>query len=147
MEKTVTRLVNGQTLKGDLLVFSPEGNEVVVKERGTERSHRVDISDVKAVFFVKTFEGDNEYREKKSYGLTKTKGQRIFVKFKDGESLVGFLEGEVPWKKGFFLSKQDGGLKGFFLLPVDEDTNNDRVFVVSSSVEDLTIIPGQGEQI
>jgi hypothetical protein len=64
----------------------------------------------------------------------------VFVKFRDGESLLGFLEGDFPWEKGFFLSRQDKGLKGFFLLPVDEDANNIKVFVVSSSVVDVTVV-------
>jgi len=56
---------------------------------------------------------------------------------------VGFLEGDVPWEKGFFLSKRGSNRKGFFLLPVDEDTNNIKVFVVSSSVDAVTVVPNQ----
>jgi len=52
----------------------------------------------------------------------------------------------VPWERGFFLSKKDSDLKGFFLLPVDEDTNNIKVFVVASSVDDVTVVPNQVEQ-
>jgi hypothetical protein len=123
--------------------FSPDGNEVTMKEEGTDNLHLVKIEDVKAVFFVKSFEGDHEYKEKKFYSSKKNKGQRVFVKFRDGEALVGFLEGEVPWKRGFFLSRQESGLKGFFLLPADEDTNNIKVFVVSSSVDDVTVVRTQ----
>jgi hypothetical protein len=69
------------------------------------------------------------------------------VKFRDGESMVGFLDGELPWDKGFFLSKQENGRKGFFLLPADTEGNNVRVFVVSSSVDDVTVVPGQADQL
>lgn len=143
MEKAVTRLINGKVLKGYIKEFSPDQNEVNIKEEVTGNMHPVRIGDVKAVFFVKSFEGDHEHKERKSYGLAKIKGKRVFVKFRDGEGLVGFLEGDVPWQKGFFLSKQDSNLKGFFLLPVDEDTNNIKVFVVSSSVDDVTVVPNQ----
>ena len=146
MEKTVTRLNNGNLLKGYMKNFSPNRNEVTVEETVAAREHLVKIEDVKAVFFVKSFEGDHEYREKKSYGIARIKGQRVFVKFRDGESMVGFLEGEVPWERGFFLSKQDSDLKGFFILPVDEDTNNIKVFVVASSVDDVTVVPNQAVQ-
>lgn len=147
MEKTVTRLNNGNMLKGYMKNFSPNQNELTVEEPGAARQHLVKMEDVKAVFFVKSFEGDHEYKEKKSYGIAKIKGQRVFVKFRDGESLVGFLEGEVPWERGFFLSKQGNDLKGFFLLPVDKDTNNIKVFVVASSVDDVTVVPSQVEQL
>ena len=146
MEKTVTRLINGKLLKGYIKEFSPDQNEINIEDEVTGDLHPVKIEDVKAVFFVKSFEGDHEHREKKSYGIAKIRGQRVFVKFRDGETMVGFLEGDVPWARGFFLSKQDSGLKGFFLLPVDEDTNNIKVFVVASSIDEVTVVPNQVEQ-
>src|SRR5574340_929744 len=100
MEKTVTRLNNGNLLKGFMKDFSPNRNELTIEETGVDRKHQLKIEDVKAVFFVKSFEGDHEHRERKSYGIAKIKGQRVFVKFRDGESMVGFLEGEVPWERG-----------------------------------------------
>jgi hypothetical protein len=146
MEKTVTRLMDGSLLKGYLKDFSPKAEEILVQEEPGGSARSVKIKDVKAVFFVKSFEGDEDHRERKSYSMTRTKGQRVFVKFRDGESLLGFLEGATPWDKGFFLSRRDNSLKGFFLLPADEDANNDRVFVVSSSVDDVTVVPGQADR-
>jgi len=143
MEKVVTRLIDGKVLKGYIKEFSPEQSKVSIEEELTGDMHPVKIGDVKAVFFVRSFEGDHEHKERKSYGIAKVKGQRVFVKFRDGEGLVGFLEGDVPWEKGFFLSKQGSARKGFFLLPVDEDTNNIKVFVVSSSVDAVTVVPNQ----
>jgi len=143
MEKVVTRLMNGEVLKGYIKEFSPEQGRVDIKEEVTGDLHPVKIGDVKALFFVRSFKGNKEHKERKSYGLAKIKGQRVFVKFRDGEGLVGFLEGDVPWEKGFFLSKPGSARKGFFLLPVDEDTNNIKVFVVSSSVDAVTVVPNQ----
>ena len=145
-EKVVVRLNAGGLLKGYLKDFSPTEPELSLEDARSSKTLPVRLNDVKAVFFVRSFEGDNEYRERKSYGVSPAKGQRIFVKFADGESLVGFLEGEVPWEKGFFLSKQRDQ-KGFYLLPADEDANNLKVFVVASSVVDVTVVPAQGEKI
>jgi hypothetical protein len=141
-EKTVMRFRDGRILKGYVKDFSPERNDVIFDEAGTGRVHTISLEDMKAVFFVRSFEGDDGYREKKSYGIRPTAGNRAFVRFKDGERMVGFLEGNVPWEKGFFLSgSEEGAGKGFFLLPVDEDANNVKVFVVSSSVDDVTVVP------
>lgn len=143
-EKTVMRFIDGRLLRGYLKSFAPDLNEVHLEEAETDRIYPVRIEDVKAIFFVRSFEGDRTYKEKKAYGVSRPKGQKVLVKFRDGEFLVGFLEGNVPWKKGFFLSnlsKPDKGLKGFFLLPVDADANNIKVFVVSSSVVDVTVVP------
>jgi len=140
-EKAVLRLNDGRMLKGSLQTFSPDGNEVIFKAEKDNGSYPIKIDDVKAVFFVRSFEGNCTYREKKTFGISKQKGHRVFIKFKDGESMVGYLDGEVPWEKGFFLSRQDQGRKGFFVLPVDENSNNTKVFVVSSSVVDVTVVP------
>lgn len=145
-EQVVVRLKDGGLLKGYLKGFSPTQPELFLEEAGSSKTLPVSLNDVKALFFVRSFEGDNEYRERKSYGVSPAKGQRVFVKFADGESLVGFLEGEVPWEKGFFLSKQREQ-KGFYLLPADEDANNLKVFVVASSVVDVTVVPSQGDKI
>ncbi len=140
-EKSVVRFTDGSILKGYLGDFSPDKEEVALLDVGTGKVRTLRVDDMKAVFFVKSFEGDFDYREKKSYGIRKPTGNRVFVKFKDGERLVGFLDGGVPWEKGFFLSNKENGGKGFFLLPVDEDTNNIKVFVISSSVDDVTVVP------
>ncbi len=140
-EKSVVRFTDGSILKGYLGDFSPDKEEVALLDVGTGKVRTLRVDDMKAVFFVKSFEGDFDYREKKSYGIRKPTGNRVFVKFKDGERLVGFLDGGVPWEKGFFLSNKENEGKGFFLLPVDEDTNNIKVFVISSSVDDVTVVP------
>ncbi len=140
-EMSVVRLNDGSLLKGYLKGFSPGKATVVLQEAETDEVHKLKTVDVKAVFFVRTFEGNCDYNEKKSYGVRKPMGNRVFVKFRDGERLVGFVEGKVPWDKGFFLSKRENKEKGFFLLPADEDANNIKVFVISSSVDDVTVVP------
>ncbi len=140
-DKAVLRFNNGNVLKGYLKDFSPNMSEIALEESANRKIHAVKMDELKAIFFVRSFQGDSEYREKKAYGISKPRGQRVFIKFRDDESVVGFLEGDVPWEKGFFLSRQDKKSKGFYVTPVDEDSNNIRVFVVSSSVKDVTVVP------
>jgi small nuclear ribonucleoprotein (snRNP)-like protein len=140
-EKVILRLSDGSALKGYLNGFSPRADEVELVDAATSETHRVDVVKMKAIFFVRSFEGDRQYREKKTYGPSRSRGNRVYIRFKDGESLVGFLQGDVPWEKGFFLSKPGDDGKGFFLLPVDEEANNRKVFVVASSVADVTVVP------
>jgi len=141
-DRLVVRFNDGSLLKGYVKDFSPYMKEITLAEATTGVIHILKTDNMKAVFFVKSFEGDIDYRERKSYGIRKPAGHRAFVKFKDGECFVGFLNGKVPWEKGFFLSrKESDGMKGFFLLPADEDANNIKVFVISSSVDDVTVVP------
>jgi small nuclear ribonucleoprotein (snRNP)-like protein len=140
-EKIVARFNDGRILKGYLKDFSVNKDVVILHEAEKKKKHTIPIEDLKALFFVKTFEGDSGYSERKAYGVRKSIGRKVYVKFKDGESMIGFIEGELPWKKGFFLSKSDTGDKGFFLIPTDSEGNNIKIFVVGSSVRDVTSIP------
>ena len=141
-EKAVLRFLDGTILKGYLEGFTEEALEITLRAVEAKTKTTVDTNGLKAIFFVKTFEGDRQYNEKKSYGIRKAKGRRTFVKFKDGEDMVGFIEGKVPWEKGFFLSVQrTKKLKGFYLLPADDGSNNNRVFVFAGAVRDVTIVP------
>lgn len=141
MEKVVVRFNSGKVLKGYVRNFRTDLSVVILEEVGTNIEHRIPINELKAIFFVKTFEGDSEHRERKTYGIRESIGRKVYIRFADGESLMGFIEGEIPWEKGFFLSKPSEKAKGFFLIPVDSESNNIKVFVVGSAIKDLTIMP------
>lgn len=141
IENVVVRLISGKPLKGYVRDFSVNSNVVVLEEVESRQELKIPIIEVKAIFFVRTFEGDKSYREKKTYGLRNNVGRKVYIKFNDGESMTGFIEGKVPWEKGFFISKPDHNVKGFFLTPTDSESNNLKVFVVGSSIKDMTIMP------
>jgi hypothetical protein len=133
-QKVILRFLNGRIIKGYIGDFSPEKNHIsVVDERLNKQD--IQLNELKAVFYVKSFEGDKLYSEKKSFTKTGQKGKKILVRFKDGERLIGYLEGDVPWQRGFFLESQKDG---FFIIPSDDQTNNMKVFVVSTSVTNVT---------
>lgn len=140
-DKVVLRFNDGKLLKGYLKEFSQNAPEILFKKLDGKKTQTIPVLKLKAIFFVKTFEGNSSHRERKIYGLRKSEGKKIFVKFKDDESMVGYLQGNVPWSKGFFLSKPDKGKEGFFLVPVDENSNNIKIFVIYSAVKDITAVP------
>lgn len=133
-QKVVLRFLDGKIIKGYIDDFFPANDHLsLVDERLNEQD--IQLNELKAVFYVKSFEGNKHYFEKKSFTKTSQKGKKILVRFKDGERLIGYLEGDVPWQRGFFLeSKKDG----FFIIPSDDQTNNIKVFVVSTSVTNVT---------
>ena len=89
----------------------------------------VSIQELKAVFFVKTFEGNPEYKDNKEWEPDKTVvGRKIQVIFKDGEVLVGTTHGYQP------------GRPGFFIHPADPQSNNERCFVISSATQEVSFI-------
>lgn len=136
-EKVILHFMDGRIIRGYLRSINPAQETIPVKTKEGER--KVNLSELKAIYFVKTFKGDRVYQEKKVYGLTRSKGKRVLVKFKDGEFLTGFLKGPIPWKKGFFLFPPDPSQKGFFLLPTDEEGNNKEIFVINSSIQEVVV--------
>jgi hypothetical protein len=141
-EKAVLRFIDGTILKGHIRDFSEKSDELILQELDSDVVRVIKNDVLKAIFFVRTFEGNRQYNEKKTYGIRKPHGHRTFIKFIDGEDMVGFLEGDVPWEKGFFLNRYTvNDLKGFFLLPADAGSNNIRVFIFAHAVKDVTVVP------
>jgi len=139
-ERVVARFSDGRVLKGYVKGFTAESDHIVLAEAGSGEEQRIPVADLKALFFIKSFEGDRQYREKKSFGISSNKGRKVYIKFFDRESLVGFIDGEIPWEKGAFHAKDSNTAKGFFLIPVDRDCNNVKVFVVGNAIEDITVM-------
>ncbi len=136
-QRVILRCLDGRLIRGYVNDFSAS-DEFVDLEDESSQLHQFRVDELKAIFFVRTFEGKPEYSERKSFRDPVSLGKRVFVKFKDGESMTGYIEGGVPWEKGFFLEPKKG--PGFFLIPVDHDSNNIKVFVVASSVWDVTVM-------
>jgi hypothetical protein len=133
-QKVVLRFLDGRIIKGYIGDFSPANNHISVVDGGLNEQD-IQLNELKAIYYVKSFEGNKDYSDKKSFTKTSQKGKKILVRFKDGERLIGYLEGDVPWQRGFFLESKKGG---FFIIPSDDQTNNIKAFVVSTSVTNVT---------
>jgi hypothetical protein len=79
-----------------------------------------DIQELKAIFFVKTYEGD-EFHEYHYPDAVPGGGRKIWVVFGDGEKMVGYTQAYSPSRPGFLMT------------PADLRGNNERVFVVTSA--------------
>jgi hypothetical protein len=118
--KIVIRYLNGKILKGSTEDFSPNKNSFHIKVKESGEYLEINIENLKAVFFVKDFEGDRNYKKRNDterVGL----GKKMSVLFKDGEVMVGYSQG---------FSRER---IGFFLFPVDSNSNNEKVFIVNAA--------------
>ena len=125
IDKVVARFRDGRTVKGYLLGFTPDKNvfHVIGPAPYDHRVEEVSISDLKALFFVKSFHGDR-YRLKSNELAKQTLRKIVKLKVK-----VTFRDAEVLYGTTSSYSKK----KNFFLIPADNSTNIDRVFVVDDS--------------
>jgi hypothetical protein len=131
VNKVVARFADGHMVKGMTADFFPNKDSFHVSPAGVDGTGPVEIRtlDLKALFFVKSFEGDPDYAERKVFDPSRPPaGRRIRVAFKDGEVLVGTTTGYQP------------GRPGFFLEPADANSNNERCYVIASSAGDISFL-------
>jgi hypothetical protein len=121
--KAVVHCCDGGILKGHVSDFRPnkaefhletlEGDVLLLKVAG-----------LKAVFFAKDHDGDEDRQD--SYDdVIAGGGRKMKITFSDGEEMIGYVSSYTP------------GRTGFFLIPADLGSNNERVFVVAASCKDV----------
>jgi len=93
----------------------------------SEQGVQVKVDELKAVFFVKSFEGDRGHQDLHE-GDRAGYGKKIRVVFQDGEEIVGYTSGYSAERPAFFV------------FPVDPESNNDRVLVVNGATAKVEFI-------
>lgn len=121
--RVVARFSDGRMLKGTTRDFSASKPVFHVIPDGDHKAAatRVSVADLKAVYFVKTLEGRKDHVERLDPDASRSPGRPLRVIFRDGEVALGFTVGYHADRPGFFL------------VPVDPDSNNLRVFVVRAA--------------
>jgi len=136
--KIVIRFADGRIEKGysqDFFPNKPAFHFFNSLSEGTGNHKEIRVADLKAVFFVKTFAGNPDYKERKRFiGGDPAQGRKAEVDFLDGEVLQGSVLGYDP--KGL----------GFFLFPSDPESNNQRVFVINSAVKKFRYLEEETSQ-
>jgi hypothetical protein len=127
----VARYRDGRMVKGVTYDFGPQKRAfhlISAGAEGKEISSEVSLSELKAVFFVKSLEGRKGYPSTR--GLLKEKAEpvvaiKVKVTFFDGETMEGTTHGYTPEREGFFI------------VPMEKDSNNLRIFIVSTAVKNI----------
>jgi hypothetical protein len=120
----IARFLDGRVLKGMTQDFRPANPSfhLFPADGSAERGVTVLVSALKALFFVRDFNGSPRHMDHGAFSAARGQGRRVRVTFRDGEVLAGFTAGYAPGKAGWFL------------IPADSSSNNERVFVVSAAV-------------
>ena len=116
----VVRYADGRVLKG-YVDFDPEHPCLRLVPLGEPEAEGVEIplAELKAVFFVRSFDGDPGHDESKDlYQARPPDTRKVSVRFRDGEELVGHTR------------QLDRYRSGLFFTPLDPGSNNLRVFAV-----------------
>lgn len=126
--KVIAHCLDGSLIKGTTLDFFPTKEKFhVVDSHGDVQE--VQVNTLKAIFFVKQYEGDSDYTEKKGFFSEHLHGKKVMVEFYDGEVIFGHT-----------LSYSTRGL-GFFMFPGDPECNNSKVFIVHTAAKRVKVKP------
>ncbi|MBN1255558.1 MAG: hypothetical protein JXA50_09825 [Deltaproteobacteria bacterium] len=126
--KIVVHDKSGNVEKGTTADFLPKRPlfHLAIGGMHGEEIKKIVIDNLKAVFFVKDFEGDKNRQESKGFDNLPA-GKKIRAMFKDGEIITGYTHS----------IKMDQ--PGLFLVPADPKSNNERIFIVFSSLSQLEV--------
>lgn len=133
-KKAVVKYKNGEILKGWVEDFKLDRESFIffpLFEYSQQERMEINYDSLKAVFFVKDFIGDKNYKKVRTFNvdLKITPSQRkLIVNFADGERLYGTSHNYGRYKVGFFM------------YPVDPKDNSERIFVVHSAVESIRLM-------
>ncbi len=124
--KVVVRLKDGTTVKGKTNDFFPNKPQFhLTTVEGFIDEYQ--IEELKALFFVRDYDGDESYSYSYSDAITGG-GRKVRVSFVDGEEMVGYTQGYSPNRSGFFIT------------PADLGGNNEKVFVVVSATTEVKFV-------
>lgn len=126
-KKVVAHYADGSLLKGRTSDFRATHDTFHICDT-SKNEHLVSVSDLKAVFFVTSLEGDPSYRERKGFHKKRKKYKKVMVEFSDGELLFGFTD-----------PKYTGDGPGLFMFPGDPNSNNIKVFIVRAATKRVRV--------
>jgi Family of unknown function (DUF6982) len=117
--KVVARFADGRLVKGMSMNVDPSKPTLHVRT-AEGKMEEVRLADLKALFFVKSLDGDSGHNEAMAAEPSdpRARGSHLVeLRFRDGERLVAFANRYPPL--GAF----------FFLVPVDGKSNNIRILI------------------
>ena len=127
--KVVVRYANGTIARGFVQNFSPNRDFFYLSpaDKPTGQPLQVSLRRLKAVFVVRDFRGNPQFQERNFYMKGENpSGLKLEVTFADGEVMVGST-----------VLNYDSKRQGNFIIPADPNSNNIRVFVISSAVKSV----------
>ena len=123
----VARFIDGRLIKGTTMDVDPGKPSCHIRTRDGA-IYTVELSELKALFFVKSLSGDAKHSE----GMELEPADRrqfgsalVELTFADGERMIGLTNRATP--NGAF----------FFVLPVDSRSNNIRILVNRSALRSI----------
>jgi hypothetical protein len=102
-----------------------------IRRLDTNAIEDISVKDIKAVFYVNSFEGNSKHNNLNFYNRAPTvHGIWMRLQFLDGEVMEGLVFNSISYLVD----------PGFFVLPTDPGSNNKLVYVVKSWLVDHRVL-------
>jgi hypothetical protein len=127
-QKVVARFRDGRLVRGYTADFHPSKPQLHLSaEPHSSDTLFLELSQLKALFFVRDFNGDQMRVDRQEFASA-PQGRKVIVTFHDGETLIGSTLG------------YRGEGEGFFVQPADPRSNNLRVFVAPRATQQVRFL-------
>lgn len=127
--RVVVRTRDKRRIRGFTWDFAPNRETFHVVDPFDEtKVEELALSDLKAVFYVKSFVGEPGRKGPPPFtkeSFAGVPGLKLKITFLDGEVMYGTTNGYQPNRAGFFV------------LPADPDSNNERVYVITAATKSV----------
>jgi hypothetical protein len=117
----------------EMLSHAPHGSpeSFLVRSLETNVVEEISADEIKAVFFVNSFEGDSEHEILNFHSRAPiVHGIWMRLQFRDGEVMEGIVYNSIRYLVD----------TGFFLMPTDPDSNNRLVYVRKDWLADHRVL-------
>jgi len=131
-QKVVAHFVDHQIVKGTSLDVDPQ-KPVCHVRTGDQQTVEVDLSQLKALYFVKDLDGNPERNESSDPASDDARlrgSTMVDITFLDGERL-GALTNRYPPRGPYF-----------YVLPMDPSSNNQRILINREAVTSMAVRAG-----
>jgi hypothetical protein len=109
----------------------PLPKSLVIHSSINGRGVSIPVDTLKALYFVKSFEGDAAYAETKFFNpAPKIEGLWVHLTFTDGETTEGILSNNINFVND----------AGFLMNPPDPQSNNHAVYVLKSALTHFRVV-------
>lgn len=131
--QVVARYRDGRVVKGITNDFLPAREVFHVVTPGEPGAPTAPVTvrfdELKALFFVRDLSGDPAHRAVNDFEQGHAApGRKIRIVFEDGEVMAGTTQGYSADRVGFFV------------IPVDDEGNNERVFVLATAAREVELL-------
>ena len=121
------RFLDGRLIKGWTINFRPNREFLHVRTDTDAEPVQVGLSGLKAIFFIKTPDGDPRRVDRKAFDDRPGIEKKVWIEFEDGECMPGWSSNPCTPQAGFYV------------FPTDPECNLERAYVLRAAIRSIEI--------